>query len=343
MRSIIVAWNKGDEVAFERHVPLLFNARRNRIIGSSKSFDLVFLEGMDKLSDKYKAVLSSSGYVLHDASVIYASLCDRYRNLERFGNYERNCFLRWLVIHQYFGNVPFIHYDGDVVFNETPEVLEAAFEGLTFILQGCPALTCVNDPSWLPRYTEQLDLFYNAMESYSHVAWMKRAEYVHDFKEKNGCLWDRELISSDQDLLQYTTLAGYLPQDSAATVNSRCGLALFQNPIRIARDIALPLPLTYERRNGIDYIGGCKVALWHMQSSFCDYMGYADYRKRLLVRGRTFEHERPRPPLYFSYRIFRRLSPLYERLALYERYFSDGKDLSFLLNDKTYWQPGVFF
>ena len=343
MRSIIVAWNKGDEVSFERQVPLLFNARRNRKLGSSRTFDLLFLEGMTQLSAGYREKLSNSGYVLHDASAIYQSLCGRYRALERFGNYERNCFLRWLVIHEYFGDIRFVHYDGDVLFNATPEELEDAFQGLTFILQGCPAVTFVSDPAWIKSYIKQFELYYNAMENYSRAAWIKRAEYVTNFKEKNGCLWDRELISSDQDLLQFATLAGYIPQIDAATMNSRSNFALFQNPIRIARDIELPLPLSYERRNGIDYIGDRKLAIWHMQSSFCDYMGFADYRKRLFLRGRTLEHERPRPPLYLSYRILRRISPFYERISLFERYFTDGKDMSFLFNDQTYWQPGVFY
>lgn len=343
MRHIMVVWAESD--AFERDVPLAFLGERNRRLGSRIEFDVLFLEGLHRLSLEYREKLSAFGYRLHDVERSYRLQKNKYAVLERFGNYDRNCFLRWLVIRDFCGGEPFVHYDADIVFNATPEEIDAGLSGLTFILQGCPAYARVEDPAWIASYATELDRFVADIEGYSADAWQQRPAFIATYREQNGSLWDRRTLSSDQDLMQFLTLAGRLPQADAATVNGRSDDALFKNPVAIGNDIYLPLPLRYERRGGIDHFNGRKVAFWHMANSFCDYLGYAIFLRQLGIGGRVpWVRSRAGAPIsYTAYRALVRFTGAYNREQLIRRYFGeDFRDLAFLFNDKRYWQSGVF-
>lgn len=342
MRQIIVVWNKSDDSAFESNVPLLFNGERNRRLGSKCNFVVLFLEGMSLLSRDYREKLSALGFTLYDAESTYRPLEEKYKILERFSDYERKCFLRWLVIREIYGNAPFVHYDADIVFNATPEELEAQFESLTFILQGCPAYARVEDPSWLEIYLAELDKFVADIEKYSDEAWRQRNNFVPTFRARNSQLWNRRILSSDQDLLQFLTLSERLPQASADAMNARCSTALFQNPIVIGEDIHMQLPLAYERKGGIDYIGGRKVAFWHMQGFFCNYLGYASFCSQIHIPGRVPCIQANRMLSYRAFGFAKRLSGRYTRGGLARRYFDNSDDLGFLLNKRRFWQDGVF-
>ena len=342
MRQVIAVWNRSGDAKFEKFAPLEFNGERNRRLGSKAEFDVLFLEGLEQLSEGYRDRLSSLGYRLHDVQRSYEELKEAYSPLARFGDYEQKCFLRWLAIRDFCGGEPFVHYDADIVFNATPEEIEADFAGLTFVLQGCPAYTRVSDPAWLTAYGVELDRFVADIEAYSAEAWRQRSALESVVRERNGAMWDRPILSSDQDLLQFLTVSGRLPQADAAAVNRSSSTALFQNPLAIGRDIHFRFPLSYARREGIDYINGRKVAFWHMQNDFCDYLGYATFLASLgggytpWVRGQ-------RPLSYLVYRALKRCNTAYSRGQLIRRYFSAGsEDMGFLLNGKNFWQDGVF-
>jgi hypothetical protein len=349
MRHVVVAWAKADDCAFEANVPLVFLGERNRRLGSKISFDVLFLEGLNLLSEEYREKLSELGYYLHDLEGLYLRLKDRYTLLARFGDYEQKCFLRWLAIRDFYGREPFVHYDADIVFNATPEEIETNFAGLTFILQGCPAYARVEDSAWSESYQVELDRFVADIEVYSADAWRKRLSFAATVRERNGSLWERPILSSDQDFMQFLTLSGQLPHADAAAVNGHCSSLLFKNPIECGDEIDLPHPLAYERRDGIDYISGRKVAFWHMQGCFSDYLGYATFLNQFRIGGRIPWVRRlpwvrdSRPLSYLAYRALTRFTDAYSREQLMRRYFGENSDdLSFLLNNKRFWQPGVF-
>lgn len=344
MNHCIVVWNKStDSQGFERHAPLEFNGERNRLLGSRVEFDVLFLEGIGLLPKTYCERLSDLGFRLHDCSDSFTRLKDRFSTLNRFGEYERNCFLRWLVIDQFYAGSSFVHYDGDIVFNATPEELERDFHGMTFMLQGCPAYTRVEDSLWLKNYLAELKKFASNIERYSAIAWQERPAFLETYREQNGALWDREVISSDQDLLQFLSLSGRIPNANAVEIERETSTALFQNPLVIGRDLRMRLPVKYERRANLDYLGACKVAFWHMQSDFCDYLAYASFRHLLQLRGRVPWVQGLRPVTYLMYKSIARAGTSYKRSGLAHRYFGEGsRDLSFLLNEATFWQSGVF-
>jgi len=201
----------------------------------------------------------------------------------------------------------------------------------------------VEDPAWLESYEVELNRFVVNVETYSADAWRQRSDFVATVQERNGSLWARRILSSDQDFMQFLSLSGRLPHADAATVNERCSTALFQNPLVIGSDVQIPLPLHYERRDGIDYIGGRKVAFWHMQNDFSNYLGYATFLNQFGIGGRVPWVRAERPLSYLAYRGMTRFSSAYSRGQLMRQYFGDhSDDLVFLFNDKRFWQSGVF-
>jgi hypothetical protein len=342
MKPVMVVWNKSNERMFERQIPLLFGGLRNRRLGSRNQIDILFLEGLEDLGEGYREGLADLGYTLHDVSTVYREFERKYVPLMRFGGYELKCFLRWPVIREYFGAIPIVHFDADIVFNATPEELVAAFCGLTFILQGCPAFSVISDPKWFDAYRRELDIFVADMEAYSAYAWSKRCAFASCVKERNAAIWDRRILGSDQDLLQFATLDARIPHAPASALKIRNPFALFQNPLCLGRDLDMPHPVCYKRSAGIDYFDGLKVAFWHMQNDFCDYLGHADFRNTLHIPGRVLLRREERPLDYVFFRALRKAFGGYSRLRLCQRYFGGSEELGFLFNPERYWQEGVF-
>ena len=340
MHNVMVVWNCSDDLSFEDKVPLVLIAERNQRLGLNWRFEVLFLEGLDRLTHRYRDKLTRLGYRLHDWGHEFRQLEHDYAALGHFGDYERKCFLRWLIVRKFVGGDPFIHFDSDVVFNASPE--EMAFDGLTFILQGCPAFTRVEDPAWLDSYNRELRAFAADIATYSMSAWRERSLYTDVYRERNSALWNRPVISSDQDLLQFLTLSGRLPQANRSAVSASSPLALFQNPLTISEDICADFPLEYERKNGIDFLSGRKVAFWHMQSDFCDYLGHAAFRKTIGVKGRVPWENATRAATYKVYRACKKTFGTYSRRMLVRQFFNNQEDLSFLLNQRAYWKQGVF-
>jgi hypothetical protein len=174
MRHVICCWCNTDAEVFETHVPLHFCGKRNIGLGFEKCLDVLFLSGYERLSDTYRQSLQDVGYRVHDLSAIYSALAEKYSPLNRFGDYEKKCFLRWPAIATYFPGERIVHYDGDIVLNEGPAVIARLLERRTFVLQGCPALTSISNQDWFSQYQEQLNDFGNDIEGYSQRAWKER-------------------------------------------------------------------------------------------------------------------------------------------------------------------------
>jgi hypothetical protein len=346
MGNVICCWCDKDPERFESHVPLLFAGRRNLKLGFSNDLDVLFLQGYDLLRDGYKEQLKEVGYRLHDVSDLYAAAAAKYAALKAFGGYEMKCFLRWPVIASYFPGARIIHYDGDIVFNEDPAVVERLLEGKTFVLQGCPAVTCISDADWFSQYREHLDRFVADPVAYSAQAWREREGWQVSATQKWAGQRFRELISSDQDLLSHLIHTDRIPQDRPSTLEGVLGgYALFENPLYLHgygfSDSALPL--SYERRSGIDYIGGKQVLVWHMQSDFTLYLSTFMFRKRLMPweRGPLGNHLEECTLPYRLGSLFSRLAGGNTRLDVY-RYFFQGRDFGELFADRTWWYRGAF-
>lgn len=355
MKNVMVAWVTGNEKNFEQHVPLLFVGQRNQALGFSNTIHVLFMQGFERLSQSYKDSLQSCGYVLHDVSELYAHYAQTYAVLHSFGDYETKCFLRWLVIDQFFAGEQIIHYDGDVVFNEDPAIITSKVQGLTFVLQGCPAFTVISDRIWLERYKRELDLFTRDIHGYSARAWQMRKGWEVTFTTRWSGSRFREIISSDQDFISHLMHTGSIKQDSVEQIKLALNdYVVFQNPLLIHL-YNEQIPYRYQRQAGIDYFlwnradgpnqsYGKKVLLWHMQSCFTFYASKHILRKKYigLLRftrqtynpsGKTYEDWLNKHVARFTQHTLR--SNVYD-------YFFKTHDFSSLMNGKTWWKEGVF-
>lgn len=344
MRCVIVAWCKTNSTQFENHVPLKFVGTRNNKLGFKTEIDVLFLEGYNLIDDNYKAALKELGYKLHDATKIFSELEIKYGELDRFGEYEKKCFLRWLIIGKCFSGERIIHFDGDIVFNDCPHSLSEKLSGKTFVLQGCPALTVISDQNWFTQYAENLNWLTSDITGYSSMAWGKRLEWEDAAKTWTG-LRDREIISSDQDLFRHLLHSKGIHQDKPEIIQQGLdNYILCENPLYADAYYPNLKPFKYKRVEGIDFLNEKRVAFWHVQGDFNSYLGDFVFRKkylnvlpfrRLPLKGKGFEsHLR---------RLFMKVINIkqFSRLDTY-KYFFEEYDFSELFTAETWWSEEVF-
>ena len=346
MRNVICCWCNKDSETFENHVPLSFSGNRNKKLGFANRIDILFLSGFERLTEVYKEDLKDTGYRLHDVSGIYREFATRFPQLDRFGDYEKKCFLRWPTIASYFPGEPIVHYDGDIVFNEDPVMLARLLKHRTFVLQGCPALTVISDQGWFARYQEQMTLFVNDIEGYSQHAWKQRAGWEISEMGKWAGQRNREIISSDQDLLSHLIHTDRIAQDAPSEImRDLQSYTVFENPLYLHCEDQTIRNATYNRIAGIDYIDGKRVLLWHMQSDFTKYLSTFVFTRKYLrwARMRTTNHiEKTGLDIRLHNFFVRRLHGKSDtRLSLY-KYFFDSADFSDVFTSRTWWQEGVF-
>jgi hypothetical protein len=326
---------------FEQAVPLHFVGRRNQRLNFSSKLDVLFLEGFERLDERYKANLVESGYTLHDANSIYAELEPSFQALKQFGDYEKKCFLRWLVIARYFAKEKIIHYDGDIVFNDSPARIAEKLSGKTFILQGCPALAVVTQPDWFDQYYQHLTLFTNDIATYSAQAWDRQIN-----SEDTHTRWfgyrDRPVISSDQDLFRHLLYVQEIYQDDLSQILQGLeNYILFENPLYLDAYHPQSIPFQYERRQGIDFLGNQQVMLWHMQSTFSAYLCDFIFRRRYFPwKSGQLQQKGVEAKLRELGQKYLRLKPL-SRLDVYH-YFFDQTDFRDLFTEHHWWRPSVF-
>lgn len=348
MRNVIVCWVYNVS-SFEDWVPLCFMGERNLKMGFKNDFDILFLEGYELLPENYKSYLKGLGFSLHDVNHQYSDFNRNYKTLNRFTDYEKKCFLRWLVIQQYFTGEGIMHYDGDVLFNEDPGVLQRGLKGMTFVLQGCPALTCISDPAWFFDYQKQFAYFASDIERYSKDAWVKRDGWEKSEREKWAGSRFRHIISHDQDLISHLIHTDQIIQNKPEEVLGIMRFHIFfDNPLYIHNCYSndKELPFKYEREDGIDYLNGKRVAFWHMQGNFSHYLYKFLHRKEYFkflfhsklknsLEKRDLEH-------YLSSVIVRFSKHNYNlRLRVY-KYFFEENNFGEVFSDKIWWKKGVF-
>lgn len=235
LKSVIVVWYEESNVSLEEQIPLLWIAKRNKTLGSANPITLIFLEGMNKLAPVYLQELNRVGYDLIDAEGLYQKLANRFQALDKFGQYEKYCFLRWLVLKRLFPATPIIHYDGDIVWNVKPEYLAKLVAGKTFVFDGGPAFTAISDKKWLEVYERELNKLVRDPELYA-LDW-QGTQY-------------RKRIGSDQDLIDYLLQKKLVPQDKLP----KSSYEFNENPLTLINQTPP------------------KLAFWHMQTDFVHYL-----------------------------------------------------------------------
>lgn len=345
MQNVIVAWCNNNSVSFENIVPLEFSGRRNNQLGFKDKINVLFLEGYELLDENYKKSLQELGYELHDNEKIYKELNNKYNNLSRFGDYEKKCFLRWLVISEYFGGDDIIHYDGDVVLNEAPATIQEKVRGMTFVLQGCPAVTVISDNNWYSQYKCNLDLFVSDIVDYSTKAW--KSNLGREEAKKIGAgIRKREIISSDQDLLRHLIQTNSICQERIENIELNLSdYAFFENPLYLHSYHNYSFPIKYQRMTGIDYLNEKKVLFWHMQSDYISYLSKFIILKEYLTKTPIAQklNLSPNKIEHYLLKIFKKAKRI-DRLSRLDvcKFFFEQRDFSEVFNDRTWWKEGVF-
>src|SRR5262245_12443581 len=277
------------DALFEQHIPLLFFGNRSKYQGSKSTLTVLFLDGYERLSGRYISYLRSRGLQIHNVSTSVRRLTDTFSNLKQFGTYEILCFLRWPIIAEYVRNENIteqvIHIDADVVFNATTEEVIEDVRGLTFVLQGCPAFISISHYDWFDSYYEELSKLAENIVGYSSEAWHERSGWEKSWRDKWAGSRDRQIISSDQDLMSHLIHTGKIIQDNPLDFVKHFRLFYMENPLYLHSYAFLQLSkssnLTFSTDGHVCYIEGKKIAVWHFQSDFLRYVNAAVALSRL--------------------------------------------------------------
>ncbi|MBD3231341.1 hypothetical protein GF322_01630 [Candidatus Dependentiae bacterium] len=355
MKNVVIAWCNTNEKDFENFVPLKFVGERNLKLSFSNDINILFFNGFNNLSQQYKSDLQNLGYSLFDVSDLYNFFDKKYSELNRFGNYEKKCFLRWPVLEKFFQNEQVIHYDGDIIFNEDPLVIAKKLKGKTFVLQGCPAFTCISNIDWFSQYNEELNLFVKDIENYSDKAWRDRFGWEITFKTRWAGSRFRKIITSDQDFISHLIHSEKIIQDKIEDIL----LALndyicFENPLFV-HSYDENFSYKYIRENGIDYFSykredaknyfiKKRVLFWHMQSCFNFYLSKAIFRKKFLSflpMGKLKFNLAAKGLEDFVNKKAGKFLNHNSRLNVY-KYFFEKHDFSGVFNKRIWWKEGIF-
>lgn len=354
----IFAWltEKDNVESFEHHVPLLFLGNYLKRKGWNQVFHVVFLDGFDRLSGNFVAKLRAVGFEVINLSSECRRLMRAFRNLERFGIYEMLCFLRWPMLLYYLGvdkiREQVFHFDGDVIFNASPQEITEDVAGLTFVLQGCPAFVSISNYDWLESYCAELSKFNNDIEGYSSTAWSDRSGWEKSYIDRWAGMWDRRILGSDQDLINYLVHTGKILQDNPQTFVKDLELYYSENPLYFNSHASIQVSrnhgLSFSSDGATCYVEGKKIAFWHFQSAFSSYVNAAIVLHNMHYPFRYPNHLSGGS---FSRKLWagaRRLHPM-KRKEIYgslKELNSDELDGRFsfvdIFNCRSYWEKGVF-
>lgn len=269
---VTTGWIETSGWLSEKKIPSLWIGERNIKLGSKNNIDIILLYGYDKLETDYLSALEDVGYNVIDASSQYGYFTNKFKRLAKYVTYERNCFLRWPIIHELYGDEPIFHFDGDVVFNTIPETLNSKLGRFNFVLQGCPGICSISKSEWYIQYENELKNLNENIEHYSSLAWKERMGWEISRRAKWAGTRNRPIIGSDQDFISHLIHTERLIQDDPGMITTSIpDILMFQNPICIQDDVEEPI-INYVRNQGIDFINSKKVAFWHMQNDFTHYL-----------------------------------------------------------------------
>lgn len=191
-----------DEQEFRNLVPLDFLGKSLKLFNSTINFKIIFLEGYEFLSKEYLNELKGYGFELVDASIQFKNICNRFPSIINFfSHYERNCFLRWIVLKNFIKNekniTQFWHLDSDIVLYTALDEIAEDTKGKTFMLQGCPAFISISDFRWFDIYEDELLKFEKDIKGYSQSAYNeKKICKLNDYELSNLSMYRNPLVKS---------------------------------------------------------------------------------------------------------------------------------------------------
>lgn len=280
-------WCRTNEDDFKKNIPFEALAESVKRYNSQVPFHVVFLEGIEKISEEYLSLLKDYGFTIINYCSEFQDIVKQYPNLDRsYSQYERNCFLRWVAFHAIHKNnhgLQFWHLDSDVILHTSLNDLVRDTAGKTFMLQGCPVLLTVSNHEWFSIYEKELKELDNDIIGYSNKAFQIKSECKsRDFDLANESLY-RNPIGSDQDLLEYLVSSKKIYQDNRTTIfNSKYYFIQNALAIKMWHKPQTVREVNFENGDNLEIqIANKKVAFIHYQSTFTNYINTCLFLKRI--------------------------------------------------------------
>lgn len=337
--------------SFEANTPFAFLGQQLQSMHFAGRFVILVLDGYDRLSPSYRVQLKTLGLELIDYGPDTRQLRSRFQGLDRFDRYGFFCFIRWIALRAFLtsenSREQIIHLDGDIVFNASPDEIAADLQGLTFVLQGCPAIATVSDYDWFAAYEEELLKFSRDISGYCNDAFHNKAGWLESARQKWAGVWDGPGMTHDQDLICYLIHADRLVQDRPGAFAKNLKLYYAQNPYWLHEGAELQLGresgLSFSSRANACYLEDKKIALWHFQSFFARQLALVMELRRSGYVARYPDGSDPTVVGNLSGTIAMTRKELYLAIRELNPALSQA-DFSFadFYNRERFWKPGVF-
>ena len=337
----------------DRNIGLLMSAKIRQVSAApTRDIEVLVIRGFEHISEDARRRLAKMRYRVVDASGVLAAVKQRYpyaneTRVWRGDGFHEACFLRWLVLEEYFAGEPVLAMDGDMVWRVDPFVFfDAWMAGGSTLCFGAPCFAFVRDRSWYETYRSGLERL------------ARDPGFGGDFAKDHF-----KGLYHDQALLQYLQQSGELADDRANLTGHGFADRYFMtvNPLGI-RPAAGEGPLSFEQTGTEDRIGGKLVPYWHMQTRFARYLWAV--RAFPLLTGRRdlrvpYEDggvESPNPAVLMLSNLHihlqrgeialhhpkhRTLAELATRNGVYSQFFN-GDLARDAFSEAVWWRPGVW-
>ena len=166
MKSTRVLWLYSQQ-QYRNNTPINEIADHAQLNGfNDEPVDVLCLHGHEFIPAEDIARLARQNFHVKDVSALYAAVAKRYPNLRKVHqNHFFECFLRWIVVKEYYQATPLLAWDADIFFNEKLSVIHAAFAGSTLTCSST-CFVALHDPTWLQAYEQHLVAFERDPEAY---------------------------------------------------------------------------------------------------------------------------------------------------------------------------------
>lgn len=274
----IFAWCNKKSNDFESVIPFSIISESVCEYNPSDRITIVFLYGLEFLSEEYIDDLQRNKFKIINFETNFSSIVKEYHNIDTFfSEYERNCFLRWIVLDKLSAKSSFEqiwHFDGDIIFHDSLQAIAKDTKGKTFVLQGCPAFSSIAEPEWFAAYRKELRAFDRDICGYSSIANSHKAQFKENDRRLCNISLFRNPIGSDQDLFQYLISSQKIIQASSAQVFDST-LFFVQNPLIIGDWDNLQEDGSYHSiqldAQGRLSVGNKHIPFVHYQNDFCNF------------------------------------------------------------------------
>ncbi len=290
---------------------------------NDEEVDVLCLHGYEFFPPADVARLRERNFLLRDASSLYHAIARRYRNLRGlYPNHFYECFLRWIVLKEFYAGAPILAWDADIFFNEKLSRIHAEFAGSTMTCSST-CFAALHDPGWLAAYEQQLNAFERGPDAYLAAAYTKLAERKRsDPRQFDHCFfggltlaalesreaWHKLFASTPEEMfVDFLVREGVLPHHQA---RARCEYLLCPQPLLLPQlawvhpmgaglptECASPAPAAgFEYLNGRYLFNGRPLAFLHFQGALFRVCALHQIHSRFLEEPVAIHDEFYCPP-----------------------------------------------